>query len=65
MAVYFSIILVAITVLTGIVWLADKFYLAPQRKLKATTAQAQAKEQSGVDLTPDTMRSLMEPSAIF
>jgi len=64
MAVYFSIILVAITVLTGIIWLADKFYLAPQRKLKATAAQAQAKEQSGVELPSDTMESLMEPSAI-
>ena len=35
MAVYFSIILVAITVLTGIIWFADKFYLAPQRKLES------------------------------
>ena len=34
MAVYFSIFLVAITLLTGIVWLANKFYLAPKRVLK-------------------------------
>ncbi len=64
MAVYFSIILVVITVLTGVVWFADKFYLAPQRKLKATAAQLTAKEQSDVELTPQTIASLMEPSPI-
>lgn len=40
MAVYFSIFLVVVTVVTGIVWLADKFYLAPQRKLKLAQAQS-------------------------
>jgi len=64
MAVYFSIILVAITVLTGIVWFADKFYLAPQRKLKAIAAQTAAKEQSGVELTSQTMATLIQPSAL-
>jgi len=63
MAVYFSIILVAITVLTGIVWFADKFYLAPQRKLKAVSAQAIAKEQSAAELTPEAIATLTEPSA--
>ena len=60
MAVYFSIILVAITVITGIVWLADKFYLAPQRKLNVTSAQ----EQSTVDLPKETIATLMEPSPL-
>jgi signal peptidase I len=64
MAVYFSIILVAITVLTGIIWFADKFYLAPQRKLKATNAQAMAKEQSSAELTPEAIATLTEPSPI-
>jgi len=64
MAVYFSIILVVITVVTGIVWLADKFYLAPQRKLKAVAEQTAAKEQSGVDLTPETLAKLAEPSPL-
>ena len=64
MAVYFSIILVAITVLTGIVWFADKFYLAPQRKLKAIAAQTAAKEQSGVELPSNTVAKLMEPSVL-
>ena len=41
MAVYFSIFLVIVTVVTGIVWLADKFYLAPQRQLKLAATQAQ------------------------
>ena len=60
MAVYFSIILVIITVLTGIVWFVDKFYLAPQRKLKATTAQ----EQSTTELTPQAIATLTEPSPL-
>ena len=64
MAVYFSIILVAITIITGIVWFADKFYLAPQRKLKVAEAQATAKEQSAVELPPETIKTLMEPSPL-
>ncbi|MCW8864390.1 MAG: signal peptidase I [Colwellia sp.] len=60
MAVYFSIILVAITVITGIVWLADKFYLAPQRKLNVASAQ----EQSTVELPEETVATLMEPSPL-
>lgn len=64
MAVYFSIILVAITVITGIVWFADKFYLAPQRRLKAVEAQNTAKGQSGVELPAEAMKSLLEPSPL-
>ncbi|MEY8198818.1 MAG: S26 family signal peptidase, partial [Colwellia sp.] len=64
MAVYFSIILVIITVLTGVVWFADKFYLAPQRKLKATAAQLSAKELSAAELTPQALATLTEPSPL-
>jgi signal peptidase I len=60
MAVYFSIILVVITGLTGIVWFLDKFYLAPQRKLLAATAQ----EQSSAELTPETLATIIEPSPL-
>jgi signal peptidase I len=60
MAVYFSIFLVIITSITGIVWLADKFYLAPQRKLKLADAQAQCQEV----LPADVITKLAEPSAI-
>jgi len=60
MAVYFSIFLVILTCVTGLVWLADKFYLAPQRKLKLTTAQAQCKET----LTEEVQAKLSEPSAV-
>jgi len=51
MAVYFSIILVVITVITGIVWFADKFYLAPQRQLKLVAAQAQCQSELTADVT--------------
>ena len=58
MAVYFSIFLVIVTVITGIVWLADKFYLAPQRQLKLAAAQ----QQCDSELTPDAVEKLLEPS---
>ncbi len=64
MAVYFSIILVAITVITGIVWFADKFYLASQRKLNAIEAQKAAREHSAIELPKETIATLMEPSAL-
>lgn len=64
MAVYFSIILVAITVITGIVWFADKFYLAPQRRLKVIEAQTTAKEKSGIELPAETITALMEPAPL-
>ena len=60
MAVYFSIFLVIITVITGIVWLADKFYLAPQRQLKLVDAQAQCE----TPLSDDISAKLTEPSAL-
>ena len=60
MAVYFSIFLVIITVITGIVWLADKFYLATQRQLKLVDAQAQCE----TPLSDDISAKLTEPSAL-
>lgn len=60
MAVYFSIFLVIVTVITGIVWLADKFYLAPQRQLKLVNAQ----EQCETPLSDDVTAKLTEPSAL-
>jgi signal peptidase I len=60
MAVYFSIFLVIITGITGLVWLADKFFLAPQRKLKLADAQSQCKEP----LPEEVVTKLSEPSAI-
>jgi signal peptidase I len=60
MAVYFSIFLVIITAITGVVWLLDKFYLAPQRQLKLVNAQAQC----DVPLSDDAAAKLVEPSAV-
>ncbi|MFT6194594.1 MAG: signal peptidase I [Cognaticolwellia sp.] len=60
MAVYFSIFLVIVTVITGIVWLADKFYLAPQRQLKLADAQAQC----GSPLSENIVVKLIQPSAL-
>jgi len=60
MAVYFSIFLVALTLLTGIIWLADKFYLAPKRELKLANAQAQCEGE----LDAASQATLVEPSAM-
>ncbi len=60
MAAYFSIILVAITVITGIVWLMDKFYLAPQRQMNL----ADAKNQCQGDLPSELVTKIVEPSAL-
>jgi signal peptidase I len=64
MAVYFSLILVIITLLTGLIWFADKVYLAPQRKLKALSAQAEAKKLSTAELSAETLATLVEPSPL-
>ena len=61
MAVYFSIFLVILTGITGVVWLADKFYLAPKRKLTLAAAQAQCQEA----LSAEVEAKLSEPSAII
>lgn len=60
MAAYFSIILVAITLITGIVWLMDKFYLAPQRKVNL----ADAKSQCNGELAADVVEKISEPSPL-
>ncbi|WP_286262542.1 signal peptidase I [Thalassotalea atypica] len=60
MAVYFSIFLVIITVVTGIVWVANKFYLAPQRQLKLQAVL----EQSDKVLSDTEKEKLVEPTAM-
>jgi len=60
MAVYFSIFLVILTGVTGVVWLADKLYLAPKRKLTLIEAQAQCQET----LPDDVITKLSEPSVV-
>jgi len=60
MAVYFSIFLVIVTLVTGIVWLANKFYLAPQRELKL----ADEIQQSGQALSDTDKAKIVEPSAL-
>jgi signal peptidase I len=51
MAVYFSIFLVIITAVSGVVWLIDKFYWAPHRQLKLVAAQAQCQGELTADVT--------------
>ena len=60
MAVYFSIFLVIITFVTGIVWAFNKFYLAPKRELKLTNARAQCEGE----LDAEIEATLIEPSAM-
>ncbi len=58
MAVYFSIFLVILTFVTGIVWFVNKFYLAPQRALKLT----QAEQQCEGELSESVKAKIIEPS---
>lgn len=60
MAVYFSIFLVVVTIVTGIVWVANKFYLAPQRQLKLSEAQAQCDGE----LSDDVKAKIIEPTGL-
>lgn len=60
MAVYFSLFLVLVTVVTGIVWTLDKFYLKPKRQLKLADAQAQCDETLSVDVK----QKILEPSGL-
>ena len=60
MAVYFSLFLVLVTVVTGIVWALDKFYLAPQRQLKLIDAQ----DKCDVTLSDDVQQKILEPSSL-
>ena len=38
---YFTLILFVLTIVTGIIWFLDVFYLAKQRKAKAAAALAE------------------------
>jgi signal peptidase I len=50
MAAYFSIFLVILTAVTGVIWLINKFYLLPQRQLKLAEAQAQCEGQLSAEV---------------
>lgn len=50
MAVYFSIFLVILTFVSGLIWLLDKYRLAPLRQKKLDEAQSQCKEELSDDV---------------
>ena len=60
MAVYFSIFLVVLTTLTGIVWVLDRVYLAPKRKDKALELQ----QVGGDNVDLEQLKKLEQPSAL-
>lgn len=60
MAAHFSIILVVITGLTGIVWLLDKFVFAPKRALTLQTTQ----EQCAQPLDENAIAKIVEPNVL-
>lgn len=61
MAAYFSIFLVIITVITGIIWGLDRWYFSKQRQLNLQSAQEQAQGELPEDVCQDI---LSEPSWI-
>ncbi len=58
MAVYFSVFLVIITLITGAVWLLDRYYLAPLRQAKLADAAAQCEGE----LPQDIVEGILEAS---
>jgi signal peptidase I len=60
MAVYFSIILVSITFFTGLIWVINRFYLAPNRQSKLTLLQ----NSQDASVSEEITKKLVEPSAI-
>lgn len=60
MAVYFATFLVLVTFVTGIVWVLDKYRLAPLRQKKLQEAQAQCDEP----LSEAAQAKLLAPSGI-
>jgi hypothetical protein len=58
MAAYFSIFLVIITAVSGVIWLINKYYLLPQRHLKLAEAQSQCQG----DLSAEIVEQILEPS---
>jgi signal peptidase I len=58
MAVYFSIVLVALTFITGIVWLVDKLYLTKQRQAELVQAQSQCEGE----LPSATVEQILTPN---
>ncbi len=60
MAAHFSLILVVVTVLTGIVWLLDKFVFAPKRAANLRATQ----EQCAQPLDDNAIAKIVEPNPL-
>ncbi|MDG1733423.1 MAG: signal peptidase I [Thalassotalea sp.] len=60
MAAYFSLFLVVITIVTGIVWALDKFVYAPKRQLNLAATQ----EQCSQPLNEEAVAKITEPNAL-
>ncbi|TRX54529.1 signal peptidase I [Thalassomonas sp. M1454] len=60
MAAYFSLFLVVITIVTGIVWALDKFVYAPKRQLNLAATQ----EQCSQPLNEEAIAKITEPNAL-
>lgn len=56
MAVYFSIFLVILTAVSGIIWLINKYYWLPQRQLELAHAQAQCEGE----LSDEVVEKILE-----
>ncbi len=61
MAVYFSLFLVVLTFVTGIVWCIDKFVWAPRRRLQLADAQSQCASP----LSEEATLKITEPPALI
>lgn len=60
MAAYFSLFLVIVTIVTGIVWALDKYVYAPKRQLNLAATQ----EQCSQPLDENAVAKITEPNAL-
>ncbi len=60
MAAYFSLFLVVITIVTGIIWALDKFVYAPKRQLNLAATQQQCSQP----LDQNAIAKITEPNAL-
>ena len=56
MAGYFAIFLVVLTLACGLIWLLDKFVLAPKRQQQFATAQTAAGGQLSVEVAETVLK---------
>src|SRR5690606_41237351 len=60
----FALILFILLVVTGVIWFADRFYLAPRRRQRGRDAMSAIQESTAGSLDVDTLRKEAYANAV-